>query len=122
MIYAISLNFHLKLKFYKLFLCFNPVYNFKKVIEILLIKLGINIVDSVFNIPRECLHVEFFNLFKVIELWLSNSFVEFIRNQAIIDESICDSADFTLKKRPRLFIAIKHELYCLMVLNIHHHF
>jgi hypothetical protein len=113
-------NFHFKLKFNMLSLCFNPVYNFIKSWEIILSNFNWNCEHSIPNIPVQCLKVEFFSLLIVIELFVIMP-IKKIRDETIVYESISDSDVIVLKESPRLLVASEHKLQHLLVLNIHHH-
>jgi hypothetical protein len=120
MIYKVIIKINFKLKFNVLPLCFNPVYYFIKSGEIFVIQISLNSNHSVLNIPGQCLKVEFFNLLKVIELFVRMP-IKTIRNETIVDEPISNSDIILLKESPRLLVATEHELQNFLVLNIHHH-
>ena len=120
MIYPPTRNFHFKLKFSVLPLCFNPIYYFIKSSEIFDPQISLNSKHSILNIPGQCFKVEFFKLLNVIEFF-ALALIKTIRNETIVDESICDSDIIVLKESPRLFVATKHKIQNLLALNIHHH-
>jgi hypothetical protein len=120
MIYKVIIKINFKLKFNVLPLCFNPVYYFIKSSEISVSQISLNSKHSVLNIPGQCFKVEFFKLLNVIEFFVL-TIIKTIRNETIVDESICDSDIIVLKESPRLLVATKHKIQNLLALNIHHH-
>jgi len=72
---------------------------------------------SVFNIPFQCLKIQFFKSLKAIEVM-----IELISNETIIDETVLDSHDILLKENSHRLVQRKHKFVSFLMVNKHHDF